>query len=202
MASVSVVIQFFEDFDFIERVVERLNPWIDASLPLAEQGPAALPALRQWRRSLPEQGRGDGVDLVINADGHAPHSSAWTQALEPRFVVGAAPIPAGDHPLHGLALDPHWASPPLVERYRGWIGSNSIRELHCRVAWVDTAFEKVELPSEPAPPRAAAGADRRERRAARQALAPGALAGPARAPAPGDGAAVRIDRPDRRPSPR
>jgi hypothetical protein len=28
MASVSVVIQFFEDFDFIERVVERLA-WVD-----------------------------------------------------------------------------------------------------------------------------------------------------------------------------
>ncbi len=134
------------------RELERLNPWIDASLPLAEQGPAALPALHQWRRTLPEQGRGDGVDLVINADGHAPHSPAWAQALDPRFVVGAAPIPAGDHPLHALALDPHWASPSLVERYRGWIGSNSIRELHCRVAWVETDFERVELPAEPAPP--------------------------------------------------
>ena len=132
--------------------LERLNPWIDASLPLAEQGPAALPALRQWRRTLPETGGGSGVDLVINADGHAPHTPAWTQALDPRFVVGAAPIPPGDHPLHALALDPHWASPALVERYRGWVGSNSIRELHCRVAWVDTDFERVQLPAEPAPP--------------------------------------------------
>ncbi|MCT0207156.1 glycosyltransferase family 9 protein [Synechococcus sp. CS-1332] len=133
------------------RELERLNPWIDASLPLAEQGPAALPALAQWRRTLGDRGQGDGVDLVINADGHAPHTSAWAQALTPRFVVGAASIPPGDHPLQALALDPHWASPALVQRYGGWIASNSIRELHCRVAFVDTDFERVELPWEPAP---------------------------------------------------
>ena len=131
--------------------LERLNPWIDASLPLAEQGPAALSALGEWRRALAGRDQGDGVDLVINADGHAPHTSAWTGALEPRFVVGAAPIPPGDHPLHALAIDPHWASSTLVERYDGWIGSNSIRELHCRVAWVDTDFERVELPAQPPP---------------------------------------------------
>ncbi len=132
--------------------LERLNPWIDASLSLAEQGPAALPALAQWRRTLAGRGQDGGVDLVINADGHSPHTAAWAQALAPRFVVGAAPIPPGDHPLQALALDPHWASPALVERYGGWIGSNSIRELHCRVAFVDTDFERVELPCEPAPP--------------------------------------------------
>jgi ADP-heptose:LPS heptosyltransferase len=132
--------------------LERLNPWIDASLPLAEQGPAALPVLAQWRQVLALEDGDRGVDLVINADGHAPHTSAWTAALAPRFVVGAAPIPPGDHPLHALAMDPHWASPALVERYAGWIGSNSIRELHCRVAWVDTDFERVELPSLPPPP--------------------------------------------------
>lgn len=134
------------------RELERLNPWIDTSLSLAEQGRAALPALGKWRRTGADHGQREGVDLVINADGHAPHTAAWTQALAPRFVVGAAPIPPGDHPLHALALDPHWASPALVERYGGWIASNSIRELHCRVAWVDTDFERVELPSEPPPP--------------------------------------------------
>ncbi len=132
--------------------LERLNPWIDTSLPLAELGLAALPALADWRLSVAESDQGDGVDLVINADGHAPYSGVWAQALAPRFVVGEAPVPPGDHPLNALALDPNWANPALVERYSGWITSNSIRELHCRVAWVDTEFERVELPSEPAPP--------------------------------------------------
>ena len=132
--------------------LERRNPWIDASLPLGEQGAAAVPSLRQWRRALVERSHLRGVDLVINADGHARHTPAWAEALAPRFVVGAAPVPPGDHPLHALALDPHWASPALVQRYRGWIGSNSIRELQCRVAWVDTDFERLELPSEPPPP--------------------------------------------------
>ncbi|WP_216899853.1 glycosyltransferase family 9 protein [Synechococcus sp. CCY 9618] len=131
------------------RELERLNPWIDASLPLAELGPAALPALEQWQQG--QAPGGQAVDLVINADGHAPHTIAWVRSLAPRFVVGAAPIPTGDHPLHALAVDPHWASPHLVERYRGWIGSNSIRELHCRVAWIDTDYERVDLPALPPP---------------------------------------------------
>lgn len=132
--------------------LERLNPWIDTSLPLAELGPEALPALEQWRQGLACNGRSQAVDLVINADGHAPHSAAWVRALAPRYVVGAAPISPGDHPLHALAVDPQWSSPTLEERYSGWIGSNSIRELHCRVAWVDTDFERVELPREAPPP--------------------------------------------------
>jgi hypothetical protein len=40
------------------RELERLNPWIDASLPLAEQGPAALPALTAVARDP----RGAGTD--------------------------------------------------------------------------------------------------------------------------------------------
>jgi ADP-heptose:LPS heptosyltransferase len=132
--------------------LERLNPWIDASLPLKEQGQAALPELRQWLQTRKVQSGCDGVDLVINADGHSPHTAAWIEDLAPRFVVGAAPIEAGDHPLHQLALDPHWASPDLVRRYAGWIGSNSIRELQCRVAWVETDYERVELPWAEPPP--------------------------------------------------
>ncbi|MFM7675866.1 MAG: glycosyltransferase family 9 protein [Synechococcus sp.] len=116
--------------------LEQGNPWITRSLPLAEQGEEAAPALTSLR----------GADLVINADGHSHHTLAWLAALAPRYVVGAAPIPVGDHPLQQLAMDPHWARADLVDRYHGWIGSNSIRELHCRVAWVATDFERVELP--------------------------------------------------------
>ncbi|MEA5392301.1 glycosyltransferase family 9 protein [Cyanobium gracile UHCC 0139] len=130
--------------------LEELNPWLDAGLPIAEQGMEALPTLAAWRHDLAQDGH-PGVDLVINADGHAPHTPAWVTALAPRFVVGAARLPAGPHPLQALALDPHWDCPSLVTRYTGWIGSNSIRELHCRVAWVSTDFERVELPSQPPP---------------------------------------------------
>jgi ADP-heptose:LPS heptosyltransferase len=128
------------------RELERLNPWIDRSLPLAERGREAVPILRRWRQAWAGAGGRPDVDLVINADGHAPHTSGWVEALAPRFVVGAAPIDPGDHPLQRLALDPHWANPALVQRYAGWIGSNSIRELQCRVAWVETDYERVELP--------------------------------------------------------
>jgi hypothetical protein len=122
--------------------LEALNPWIDEALPLAELAEEAIGPLRDWRTFL-----AGPVDLVINADGHSPHTVAWVEALAPRFVVGAAPLPAGEHPLQRLACDPSWADHDLASRYPGWIGSNSIRELHCRVAFVDTEFERVELPS-------------------------------------------------------
>ncbi|QPN65859.1 glycosyltransferase family 9 protein [Synechococcus sp. CBW1006] len=125
--------------------LEQRNPWLHACLPLAERGAAAQDALRQCLADGP-------IDLVINADGHAPHTPGWVEALAPRYVVGAAAIPAGHHPLQHLAADPHWARPDLERRYAGWITGNSIRELHCRVAWVDTDFERVELPMEAPPP--------------------------------------------------
>jgi len=126
--------------------LERLNPWIDEALPLAELGAGATQALGAWRVAQP-----DGVDLVINADGHSAHTEHWVTALAPRYVVGRAPLAVGDLPLQRLALDPDWSSADLVRRYAGWITSNSIRELQCRVAWVRTDYERVELPRQ-APP--------------------------------------------------
>ncbi len=121
--------------------LEALNPWIDETLPLADLAAEAVAPLQAWRRGL-----GGAVDLLINADGHSPHTAAWVEALAPRHVVGAAPLPPGEHPLQRLACDPGWADADLVQRYPGWIGSNSIRELHCRVAFVETDYERVELP--------------------------------------------------------
>ncbi|MEB3263298.1 MAG: glycosyltransferase family 9 protein [Synechococcus sp.] len=124
--------------------LERINPWLQRALPMAERGAAATEELRQALA-------GEPIDLVINADAHALHTPGWVEALAPRYVVGEAPVARGSNPLQRLASDPHWAHPSLVERYSGWIGSNSIRELHCRVAWVNTAFEQVDLPQEEPP---------------------------------------------------
>ena len=125
--------------------LERCNPWIDRSLPLAEQGAAAAAVLARWR-----QRRGP-IDLVINADGHSPHTRLWVEALAPRYVVGEAPLPPGPHPLHQLALDPDWSSPDLERRYAGWIGARGIAALFCRVAWLGTDGEPPVLPAVPPP---------------------------------------------------
>jgi ADP-heptose:LPS heptosyltransferase len=126
--------------------LERLNPWIDRSLPLAEKGAAAVGDLEVWRR---RRGR---LDLVINADSHSPHTPGWVRALEPRFVVGAAPLQAGDHPLQRLAVDPDWSAPDLLQRYAGWIDGTAIGELHRRVAWLEGDGEPAPLPRLPPPP--------------------------------------------------
>ena len=128
------------------RDLERLNPWIDRSLPLAERGAAASAGLERWRR------RHGAPDLVINADGHSPHTRAWVRALAPRYVVGEAELPAGDHPLQRLSLDPDWSAPDLERRYAGWIGGTGIPELFCRVAWLGgDGGEPPALPSVPPP---------------------------------------------------
>lgn len=125
--------------------LERRNPWIDRSLPLAERGAAAAAVLARWRE------RRGPIDLVINADGHSPHTRVWVEALAPRYVVGEAPLPPGEHPLQRLALDPDWSAPDLERRYTGWIGASSITALFCRVAWLRCDGEPPRLPAAPPP---------------------------------------------------
>lgn len=114
------------------RELENACPWIDQRFGASEP--------------LPE-----GVDLLINADAHNPCAAALVQQLDPRFVVGpAAGLAAGDHPLQRLAVDPDWAHPRLMDRYAGWLTTASIRDLHCRVCWLDPSdVEEVELPEKP-----------------------------------------------------
>ena len=129
------------------RELERLTPWIDRSLPLAERREGASAVLEGWRR------RRGSPDLVINADGHSPHTRAWVRALAPRYVVGQADLPAGDHPLQRLSLDPDWSAPDLERRYAGWIGATAIGALFCRVAWLGSdGGDPPPLPSAPPPP--------------------------------------------------
>ncbi|MEB3255346.1 MAG: glycosyltransferase family 9 protein [Synechococcaceae cyanobacterium] len=125
--------------------LERRNPWIDRSLPLAERGAAAAAVLARWRE------RRGPIDLVINADGHSPHTRVWVEALAPRYVVGEAPLPRGEHPLQRLALDPDWSAPDLERHYTGWIGASSITALFCRVAWLRCDGEPPRLPAAPPP---------------------------------------------------
>lgn len=80
------------------RELERLNRWIDGSLPLAEKGRDAIADLEVWRGE-------ERIDLVINADGHNPRTLDWLQALRPAHVVGRAPLASGDHPLQRLAVN-------------------------------------------------------------------------------------------------
>jgi ADP-heptose:LPS heptosyltransferase len=121
------------------RELEDPCPWIDQRFGASEQLPRA-------------------VDLLINADAHNPSSAALVQQLAPRFVVGPAMgLADGEHPLQQLAVDPAWADPYLAKRYAGWLTTASIRDLHCRVCWLNPGdVETVELPEEqpclPIPP--------------------------------------------------
>ena len=43
--------------------------------------------------------------------------------------------------------DRNWNSPNFVQKYQGVISSNNISEIFCRIAYVETDFFKLELPS-------------------------------------------------------
>jgi ADP-heptose:LPS heptosyltransferase len=89
-------------------------------------------------------------DLVVNCEAH-PAARLATALLDPAYVVGPAYTAdlRGDleHPatrvdaLHAEA----WNAADLLPRYPDVLGSQYIGEILCRLARVDTAFERTEV---------------------------------------------------------
>ncbi|NJK72564.1 MAG: glycosyltransferase family 9 protein, partial [Synechococcaceae cyanobacterium SM2_3_60] len=55
---------------------------------------------------------------------------------------------SGDDPVLQMLRDDDWNSLEFVERHRGVIQSNYIAEIFCRLAYVETDFFRLELPSQ------------------------------------------------------
>ncbi|MEH2248443.1 glycosyltransferase family 9 protein [Nostoc sp.] len=96
-------------------------------------------------------------DLAINCDEFSPINLVMTTALRPLYVTGAALTQDFQKKLDGgenansiqrLLQDQDWNSSELVERHQGVIQSNYIGEIFCRLAYVETDFFKLELPSQ------------------------------------------------------
>jgi ADP-heptose:LPS heptosyltransferase len=127
-------------------------PWIDWRISWDDPAPEAGLALQQALADrLAEVGP---VDLAINLDGFNPLTQTLTTWLRPRYVAGGAltanlrrELPWGELPQQRFLADPDWDSPAFLERYAGAFHSNYIAELFCRLAFIDTDFEAIELPA-------------------------------------------------------
>ncbi len=127
-------------------------PWISWRRSWDDPAPDAGLALQQ---ALAERSAAVGpVDLAINLDGFNPVTQVLTTWLRPRYVAGGAltanlrrELPWGELPQQRFLADPDWDSEAFLGRYAGVFQSNYIAELFCRLAFIDTDFEAIELPS-------------------------------------------------------
>ena len=135
----------------VNRAFEAACPWVDWRMDIF---PAAPDRLASIAGALGERTGGQGYDLVVNCDGFNPYTTALAPLLNPRFVAGntlgpglSDRLPTGDHPWQRILDEPDWTTPAFLERYEGWLASNYIAELFCRMAFIETDFTDIRLES-------------------------------------------------------
>ena len=142
--------------DFIGSAVtadfESNCPWIDWRCSWdsrdASAGLDLLQTLDQRRNQC------GPVDLAINLDGFNPVTQVVASWLRPQFIAGGAltndlrrALPWGDLPQQRFLEEPDWDSTAFLERHNTWLSTNSISELFCRLAWIDTDVHAIALSS-------------------------------------------------------
>ncbi len=131
---------------------EEHCPYIDFRFSLYSTRDDFLPTLtRTVEERVAVAGR---YDLAVNCDGFAELNLVAVTAINPRFIAGGAlapgfrdRMPAGSAPEHRMLLEDDWDSPEFLARYAGTLSSNYIGEIFCRMAYVETDFFKLELPT-------------------------------------------------------
>ena len=135
--------------------LEAACPYIDARYSLF--GPSD--AVREVGEFIRQREIQAGpYDLAINLDFN-PLSAVVTAALAPRYVVGRCfrPDGRGELPLGDSRFDEilrpttYWASDDFVPRFADTVTSNFIGEIFCRLARVETDFQRTEVSSQEPP---------------------------------------------------
>ena len=140
----------------ITAAFETACPWIDWRCSWDRTEPGAGHDLLH---TLAERSAQLGpLDLAINLDGFNPVTQVLTSWLNPRYVAGGClsanmrrTLPWGNKPEQRFLDDPDWDSPAFLERYPGIFTSNYIAELFCRLAFIQTDFDQIELASSEPP---------------------------------------------------
>lgn len=88
-------------------------------------------------------------DLAINCDEFNSLNLNALTLLNPDYVVGGTPHFADSRdPVQLILRDLNWNDPALVQRYPELLQSNYISEIFCRIAYVETDFFRLEVPSQ------------------------------------------------------
>ncbi|MGD1905687.1 MAG: glycosyltransferase family 9 protein [Leptolyngbyaceae cyanobacterium] len=95
-------------------------------------------------------------DLAINCDEYSALTHQAMAALHPTYVVGGATaspfkhqLDFGQHPVQCMLQDPNWNGPTFAQKYRAVTQTNYITELLCRLAYVETDFTRLDMPTHP-----------------------------------------------------
>ncbi|WP_019508631.1 glycosyltransferase family 9 protein [Pleurocapsa sp. PCC 7319] len=138
----------------ITRDFEIHSPYIDWRFSLYSQHFNFLESLAN--AILLRRQQAGNYDLVINCDEFSEINLVMVTALRPTYVAGGAlsldfrsKLDASDDPVQKMLLDSDWDSPGFLQRHSSLISSNYISEIFCRIAYVDTDFFKLEVPSQP-----------------------------------------------------
>ncbi|MFS8741814.1 glycosyltransferase family 9 protein [Synechococcus sp. WC10meta] len=136
----------------ITRDFELHCPYIDFSFPLYSRRPDYLEALAAAVRDRVAQA--GPYDLAINCDEFSELNLVAVTALRPQYIAGAGltldfrrKLDPGSDPVQRMLQDDDWNSPEFLQRYRDILTSNYIAEIFCRLAYVETDFFRLELPS-------------------------------------------------------
>jgi heptosyltransferase-3 len=138
------------------RDLEAGCPYVDARFSLYGERPNYLADLHAFvaaRRAVAGE-----YDLAINCDEFSELNLVVVAAVAPRYLVGAslAPdfrrkLPPGDDIRDRILRDDDWNSPTFLDRYRELLSSNYLAEIFCQIAYVETAFFRIEIASVPPP---------------------------------------------------
>ncbi|MEM8676713.1 MAG: glycosyltransferase family 9 protein [Cyanobacteria bacterium P01_G01_bin.67] len=95
-------------------------------------------------------------DLAINCDEFSELNLVMITAIRPSYIAGTAlsrdfsqRFTDSSNPIQKMLSDRNWNSLDFVRKYQTVINSNYISEIFCRIAYVETDFYKLELPSKP-----------------------------------------------------
>lgn len=127
-------------------------PSIDAQFSLYSSRDDYLGALTDFVSTRTQEA--GAYDLAVNCDEFSELNLVVTAALRPRYVAGAAlghdfssKLPRGNDPIQSMLADDDWNSPAFLQRYRDSLSSNYIGEIFCRLAYVETDYFRLELPT-------------------------------------------------------
>lgn len=140
----------------ITKDFETHSPYIDWRFSLYNDYPEFLEifteAVRERRRIA------GAYDLAINCDEFSEINLVMVTALRPTYIAGAGlsqdfrqRLDTKNDPVQSMLQDKDWDSPDFIQRHSKVLKSNYIGEIFARIAYVDTDFFKLELPSTPPP---------------------------------------------------
>ena len=134
--------------------LEMNCPYINWRFSLYDNDPDFLINLAQAVKQRSELA--GSYDLAINCDEYSEINLVLITAIRPTYFVGGALSPdfrlkldTSHDPVQKILEDSDWNSPAFLQRHRAIVNSNYISEIFCRIAYVETDFFKLELPSKP-----------------------------------------------------